>query len=156
MAAQENAQQTLEDNKALVRRWFEEVLNHEDFQVFDNICAVCHPQMLLTGGGGLGDIPGMEGAKQQIRVLRKAFPDIVFKVEEQIAEGYRVVTRISARATHAGEFQGVPPTGKQVNISGVSIWTVGEGQLIQEQVIVDRLAMLEQLGLLAAPGQGAA
>jgi steroid delta-isomerase-like uncharacterized protein len=157
MAVQEHEQDSLQSNKALVRRWFEQVINQGDMQLFDEICAVCHPNFVMIKGAGAGDLPGKEGAKKQIELFRSAMPDLTFTVEEQIAEGNKVVSRISAHGTHQGELFGIPPTGKKVKFKAVSIWTVGNGQLVQEEIFQDMLGVLQQLGVApAAPGQAQA
>ena len=77
-----------------------------------------------------------------------AFPDARFTVEDELAEGDRVVSRSTLRGTHQGEFMGIPPTGKPVTVTGMSIDRIVEGWLN-----FDGLGMLQQLGVIPAPGQ---
>ena len=96
-----------EQNKTLVRRVVEEVYNQGNLAVADELAAsdlVVHQTSQ--------EIRGREGAKQYVAALRAAFPDLHMTIEDQIAEGDRVVTRWTARGTHTGEFHGIPPTGK--------------------------------------------
>jgi steroid delta-isomerase-like uncharacterized protein len=102
-----------QQNKALVRRAVEEVWNRGNFAIVGELVA---SDLLIHSSTPGDDIQGPEGVKQFYTTLRAAFPDIHFTIEDQIAEGDRVVTRWTARATHKGEYQGVPPTGKQFSL----------------------------------------
>ena len=93
-----------EQNKTLVRRVVEEVYNQGNLAVADEL-AVSDLVIHLTSQ----EIRGREGAKEYVAALRAAFPDLHMTIEDQIAEGDRVVTRWTARGTHTGEFQGIPP-----------------------------------------------
>jgi steroid delta-isomerase-like uncharacterized protein len=144
-----------EENKAIVRRWFDEVLSRGDMDALDSICAECHPQFAVVRGVMEPAPLGMSGLKSLITGLRSAFPDLQATVEEQIAEGDKVVTRVTMRGTQRGEFQGMPATGQSFTIPGVSIWEVRGNLLIQEWVSWDAMGMMQQLGAIPAP-QGAA
>jgi steroid delta-isomerase-like uncharacterized protein len=144
-----------EENKAIVRRWFDEVLSRGDMDALDSICAECHPQFAVVRGVMEPAPLGMSGLKSLITGLRSAFPDLQATVEEQIAEGDKVVTRVTMRGTQRGEFQGMPATGKAFSIPGVSIWEVRGNLLIQEWVSWDAMGMMQQLGAMPVP-QGAA
>ncbi len=85
--------------------------------------------------------------------LRAAFPDIHFTIEDQIAAADRVVTRWSARATHSGEFQGIPPTGNAVVVTGIDIDRIADGKVVECWPVVDELGLLHQLGVAPSPGQ---
>jgi steroid delta-isomerase-like uncharacterized protein len=97
------------------------------------------------------EIHGREGIKQFYATLRAAFPDIHFTIEDQIAEGDRVVTRWTARATHTGEYQGIPPTGKQFSLTGIDIDRIANGKVVECWPIADELGVLQQLGVIPAP-----
>src|SRR5690349_21065347 len=111
-----------EENKAIVRRWFEEVVSHGDMSTLDAICVQCHPQFVVTRGVVEPPPQGIPGLKNLITTFRTAFPDFHATIEEQIAEGDKVVSRLTVSGTHRGEFLGIPPTGKPFTVSGVSIW----------------------------------
>ena len=81
-------------------------------------------------------------------MLRNAFPDITYTVEELIAEGDKVVARWSAEGTHLGDFVGIPPTHKQVRFSGIEIIRVVDGKAIEEWEELDRLGLMTQLGVI--------
>ena len=144
-----------DDNKAVVRRWFDEVLSQGDMGALDSICAECHPQFAVIRGVIEPAPLGMSGLKSLITSLRTAFPDLQATVEEQIAEGDKVVSRVTMRGTQRGEFNGMPATGKSFNISGVSIWEVRGNLLIQEWVHWDAMGMMQQLGAIPAPMEAA-
>ena len=140
-----------EENKAVVRRWFDEVLSRGDLDALDSICAECHPQFAVVRGVIEPAPLGMSGLKNLITGLRSAFPDLQATVEEQIAEGDKVVTRVTIRGTQEGEFLGMPATGRSFTIPGVSIWEVRGNLLIQEWVSWDALGMMQQLGAIPVP-----
>ena len=75
-------------------------------------------------------------------------------VDDLVAEGDKVVVRWTFRGTHPGEFQGVPPTGKQVTIIGISIFRIVGNKVVEDWTIIDLLGLLQQLGVIPPPGQG--
>jgi steroid delta-isomerase-like uncharacterized protein len=139
-----------EENKAIVRRWFEEVISRGNMNTLDLICAQCHPQFVVQRGVAEPPPQGIPAFKNLITSFRTAFPDFQATVEEQIAEGDKVVSRLTVTGTHRAEFMGIPPTGKPFNVSAVSIWEVKGGLLISEWVNWDTMGMMQQLGGSAA------
>ncbi len=136
-----------EENKALVRRWFEDLFNEGNLDVADEIIAPNH----LEHDPTLPDLPiGPEGQKQLVNLYRSAFPDARITIEEQVAEGDTVVTRWTGRGTHQGELMGVAPTGNQVTVTGVLISHISEGKIVESWSNYDALGMLQQIG--AVPG----
>jgi predicted ester cyclase len=89
-------------------------------------------------------------------MYRTAFPDYSCIVDDQIAEGDKVVTRWTARGTQRGALLGIPPTGKQVSLPGVVIDRIAHGQLVETWLQADVLGMLQQLGVVQAPAGAAA
>lgn len=136
-----------EENKALARRFFE-AWNEGDLDAFDEVMApdaVGHdPQ------DPFGAQTGPENAKQLASMYREAFPDVHFTVDQQIAEGDLVVSRWTATGTHEGELMGIPGTGKQSTITGISIDRVEGGQIVEGWTNWDTLGMMQQLGLVPA------
>ena len=138
-----------EENKALVRRWYEEVFNQK------NLAAVgefCDPQIIEH------DLPpglpaGSEGTKQLIGMFLAAFPDFHITAEDLIAEGDKVASRFTVRGTHKGEFMGIPPTGKQVTMTGIQIPRIANGKMVENWLNLDMLGLLQQLGVVPPPGQ---
>jgi steroid delta-isomerase-like uncharacterized protein len=101
-------------------------------------------------------LPGMppldRAAFQQFgQAFYAAFPDLRHSVEEQVAEGDTVVNRLLVRGTHRGEFQGIPPTGRAVEIAAVTIQRFAEGKIVETHLLFDTLGLLQQLGAVPAP-----
>ena len=135
-----------QENKLLMRRVVEEVWNRGNYAVLGELAAndiVIHIPP--------DDVHGPAGIEQFWATLREAFPDMCFTIEAQVAEGDRVVTRWTARATHKGEFQGIPPTGKQVCVTGIDIDRIVNGKNVETWTNMDELGLLQQLGALPAP-----
>jgi steroid delta-isomerase-like uncharacterized protein len=95
------------------------------------------------------EIPaGRDGIKALAQGYRTAFPDMDLKVEDQIAEGDKVVTRWSARGTHQGELMGIPPTGKEARTTGITIDRIANGQIVETWTNWNQLSLLQQLGVI--------
>jgi predicted ester cyclase len=135
-----------EENKALVRRWFAEVdkgnPNNED--------ELLPPDYVDHDPPLPGMAPGREGVKQANALLRAAFPDTVHTIEDQIAEGDKVVTRLRGRGTFQGEILGIPPNGKVVTIQGIAIHRIAGGKLVEHWAVADKLSFLQQMGAVPA------
>lgn len=140
-----------EQNKAITRRIFDEIESQGKLAVADEIFARDFINHLP-----FGEMHGTEGAKQFATMLRTAFPDLHTTVRDQIAEGDRVTTRWTARGTQKGPFQGVPPTGRQMEIGGITISRIANGKIIEQWGNPDLFSMMQQLGAVPAPAQGAA
>ena len=135
-----------DDNKAIDRRYVAEVLNGANLAAIDEIMAPSY----------VGHVPGFppsdrEGDKQLIAMFRGAFPDLRFTIEDQIAEGDRVVHRLSATGTHRGEFMGIPATGRRVTVTGVNINRFAGGQVVEAWGFMDLLGLMQQLGAVPSP-----
>ena len=141
---------TVEENKANVRRIWDEVWNLGKLDVVDEVLAkdyVGHIPSMPEG------VHGTEGFKQLITVYRTAFPDVHLTVEDLIAEGDRVVARWVTRGTHTGDMMGIPPTGSQIEIMGISIFHVIDGKVKEEWEGFDSLNLMQQLGVIPTPEQ---
>jgi len=134
---------TTGDNKALVRRWYEEVLNGSDLAAADGIVAA---DFVING-----ERVGREGIKQAAAQVRSIFPNLHVTIEDVIAEGDRVVTRFVGRASHRGDFLGIPPTGKTVTLAGVHVDRIADGRIAERWETVDLLTVLRQLGASVSP-----
>jgi steroid delta-isomerase-like uncharacterized protein len=136
-----------EDNKALARRAYE-ALNQRNWSVYYEQFApdgVYHNASMT--------IQGLDAYKQFLSMYLTAFPDAQFTIEDLIAEGDKVVTRQTFRGTHQGELMGIPPTGKQVTVSAIVIVRIVNGKAVEGWQNGDTLGMLQQLGVVPAPGQ---
>ena len=133
-----------EENKALVRRWFAEIDKGNE-HIVDELVAIDY----IDHNPPLPDMaPGREGVKQANTLLRVAFPDVRHTIEDQIAEGDKVVTRITARATFQGEILGIPPTGERITMEGISIHRIAGSQFVEHWAVADNLGLYQQLGAI--------
>jgi steroid delta-isomerase-like uncharacterized protein len=140
---------SLAENKAVVRRLLEEVINEGHQVVADELVTsnfVDHNPMP-------GFPPNREGFKKSFVTFRAAVPDLRYTIDDIIAEGDKVVVRWTAKGTHKGEMLGIPPTGKKVAISGVDVFRLAKGQLVELWLSWDQLGMLQQMGVIPMPGQ---
>lgn len=92
-----------------------------------------------------------EDLLQSITMVHVAFSDQRYTIVDQVAEGDRVTTRTTWEATHSGEYQGLPPTGKRVLVSGIAISRIENGQIVERWLEIDRLGWMQQLGLVPSP-----
>src|SRR5688572_10029384 len=139
-----------EENKALVRRWFDE-LDRRNFAIIDDLLPVDY----VDHNPPLPDLPpGREGVRQSSMRLYAAFPDAVHILEDQLAEGDKVMTRLTTRATFTGEILGFRPTGKVVEVRGMSVHRVVDGRLVEHWAHMDMAGFLEQIGAPADPDAG--
>ena len=136
-----------EENKAIIRRLYEEFLNQGNVNTFDELVSsdvVEHEEM--------GDLPpGAEGVKQFFAMFRAAFPDLRVSIGALIAEEDVVVARGTWNATHKGEFMGVPPSGKSVTFGVIDIFRIANGKVMEHWGQSDNLGLMQQIG--AIPGQ---
>ena len=141
-----------EENKALVRRWFAET-DRGNLAIIDELL----PPDYLDHNPPIPGLPrGREGVRQSNLLARAAFPDAVHVIEEQVAEGDKVLTRVLTRATFLGEFLGFPPTGKVIEVRGVSVHRIAAGRLVEHWAQADMTSFMEQLGPAPArDGRGA-
>lgn len=137
----------IEENKALVQRFIDEVMNAGNT---DALAAFCVPGTMFTGG--------IEG---QIKVMKIGFPDNHLSIEDILAEGDKVAVRVTIRGTNSGPLIGLPgfgrletpmpPTGKSVMGSGIYIFTVYNGKIVSFTAELDQIGLLRQLGWMFTP-----
>lgn len=132
---------TTESNKTLARRIPQEAFNKGSVAVFDEIAA---PD-LVDHAPAPGFPPGIEGYKTFVPVLRAAFPDLQYTVDLDVAEGDKVVQRVTARGTHQGDFMGIPATGKQVMWTETHILRFADGKIVEHWGNADQAGMMAQL-----------
>lgn len=101
-------------------------------------------------------VRGREGTKQFLAVYLKAFPDLHFEAEQFIASGNYVVLRWHATGTHKGEFNGIPPTNRQVSSRGCTVTEIRSDRIAKSSIYSDQLALLRQLGVAVGKAAGAA
>jgi predicted ester cyclase len=135
------------DNKALIRRFFEEVYTQKNLAAIEELIA---PNHIDHSASALGSPAGPEGSRQLIGMMLMAFPDLHVTIEDMIAEGDKVVVRMTMHGTQQGALGSIPPTRKQVALSTIDIVRIAGGQIAEEWGIDDRLGLLQQLGLVPA------
>ncbi len=137
-----------EDNKALVRRFYEEVFNQKNTAAIDQFFA----PNIVDHASPPGIPGGIEGQKQLIGMYLTGFPDLHFTFEDMIAEGGKVVTRITASGTQQGAFMGISPTGKHTTITAIDILRIEGGKFVEHWLEMDTLGVLQQLGVVPSMG----
>jgi steroid delta-isomerase-like uncharacterized protein len=134
-----------QDNKAAVRRFYDEVINGRNVEIVDELLtadAVDH-----TFGS-----QGVEASKQFFGMLFQAFPDLRVEVHDVIAEGELAAARVTYSGTHEGEFIGITATGRQTRISGVDFFRMQDGRQAEHWGGPDMASLLQQLGVMSPPG----
>jgi steroid delta-isomerase-like uncharacterized protein len=139
----------VERNKQVVQRFVQEVLAEGKKSAVDELVA---PDFRSHSWPSTGD--GRADLKAAIDRVANGLADSTFAIEDTIAEGDRVAVRVTASATHVGEFMGMPPSGKRYEVAEIHIFRVRDGQLVEHWDVIDTLGIMQQLGALPAPGGG--
>ncbi len=134
-----------EENKALVRRFIDEVINKGDLSVIDELTS----PSVVDHSAPPGLPSGPEGIKQMLTMFRTAFPDLNGTLEDLIAEGDRVAVRYTTRGTHQGDFMGIAATGKQIAIEGIEIDRIQDGKVVEHWESMDMMGLMQQLGAVS-------
>ena len=138
---------TLGENKDVVRRFIDEIQNAGRIELIEEIFA---PQ--FVDHNPLSSFPPTrDGTKQMFLYVRKSFPDFHMVIDNMIAEDDMVATRKTLHATHLGEYMGVAPRGKHLQMEVIDIFRIANGRLAEHWTVVDRLGMMEQLGVTQRP-----
>ena len=141
-----------EENKTKVRRLLEEGFGQGKVDVVDEVLRsdfVCYDP-----NSEAGEIRGADTIKGEIEYFRTAAPDLTYTVEDQVAEGDKVVSRYRVSGTHQGEFFGVPGTGNRVEFTGIQIDRFDEsGKMVEEWPEYDLLGAMRQIGAVPEPAQ---
>lgn len=131
-------------NKALIRRWFDEVWNSSRTDLIEELRA---PDIQATG---LGDSGSISRGEEPFRVfysnLKEAFPDLHIRIDDMLAEADKVAVRLTLEGTHAGQALGVHPTGNRVQFSGIVIARIQNGRIAEAWNSLDQWAILKQIG----------
>ena len=150
---------SMEENKAIVRRIYDELWNERRLEFADELIA----KDGVNYDTGLDPRPfGPEQMKGTVRMVTAAFPDNRHEVEEVIAEGDTVVLRCTLTGTHEGEFMGIPPTRRKITVNEIHIYRLKDGKAVEHRVGRDDLGAMRQLGVIAdaipvpgSPGEAA-
>jgi steroid delta-isomerase-like uncharacterized protein len=137
-----------ETNKAICRRMLDQLYNQHRPDLIPEFFA----EDLVVYVGRASRLPvGIEGYKQRVISALTAFPDIRITVDDEIAEGDKVVYRWTVTGTHEGEFAGIPPTRRAVTRAGIAIYRLVNGKIAENWLFADDVDFMQQLGALPAP-----
>jgi predicted ester cyclase len=139
---------TAEENKALVRRFFEEI-DKGNIAILDELVAEDYIDHSPPPFPGLP--PGREGVKQMFRIFQQATPGY-HKIEDQIAEGDKVITRLTSYGKHEGDLPGAPRTGNEMKMTSITIHRIENGKLVEKWAEKDMISLLTQLGIMQPQG----
>ena len=137
-----------EENKAIARRIIEDFINKGDLNVADQLFA----EDFINHNPARGTTPDREGMKQFINYMLAAFPNQILTIDDLIAEGDKVVLRMTGRGTHTGELLGIPATGKQIEVPGISILRIADGKMVDRWNISDNLLLLQWIRIVSSVG----
>ena len=142
-----------EANKTVIRRLTDEALNQGNMDLLDHVLADTFTYHDPANPG----VTSRDDYKQFVTALRTTFPDIHFTIEDEAADGEQLAVRWTMRGTHRGDLvmpEGpIPPTGKQVQVSGITLIRFTGGKVAEEWQNADNLGFLQQLGVIPTPGQ---
>jgi steroid delta-isomerase-like uncharacterized protein len=139
-----------EQHKELYRRFIEECFTGGNLALVDEMIAAD----AVDHQAPPGTAQGAEGLKQFLSMFRSAFPDLQATVDQVIAEGDTIAARFTMSGTHQGEFFGIPPTGKRMEITGIDVVRFENGKIVEHWGNQDDLGMMQQLGVIPMPGGG--
>jgi predicted ester cyclase len=138
---------SIEENKAVSRRYIEEIINTKNPTAIDEICSLDY----IDHDPFPGILPNRDSLKQFPEMHFAAFPDYHSTIEDKVAEGDKVVLRFTSRGTHRGDFFGISPTGKQVTVKGIAVHRIANGKVVENWVTMDMLSVMQQLGVVPPP-----
>jgi steroid delta-isomerase-like uncharacterized protein len=139
---------SVEENKRIVRRYYEELWNRWDLTLVNEMISEA---IVFRGSLGI-TTKGRDGFRQYMTTVQAAFPDFHNGIEDLIAEGDKVVAVLTYTGTHQGTIFGRAPTGKRIHYSGTAIFRIEANQIVSGWVMADTLGLLQQLGVVVSPG----
>jgi steroid delta-isomerase-like uncharacterized protein len=141
---------TMTEREALARRFFEDVFSEGRLELIDDITSddfqAHDPQDRFA------DLRGPAASRAVVKMYRNAFPDLRFTIEEVIEQRDRVVIRWTATGTHQGDLHGLAPTGRTATVTGITIWRMAGGRVVEGWTNWDTLGLMQQIGAAPAPG----
>ena len=138
---------SVEENKAILLNKHLEMFNEGNLSIADEIIS---PDYIYHGPAG--EFKGPEGVKQMVQTFRVAFPDGTFTINDMIGEGDKIAVRYTLTGTHKGDYLGLPPTGKQINMEGSFFYKFENGKEVEALPFMDSLTMFQQLGISPPSG----
>ena len=128
---------SIEQNTAIARRYYEDVWDKGNLAAVEELVA---PNIVLNDWA-----PGLDGLKKVISGTRVSFPDLHYALEDFIAAGDKVVVRFKFHGTQQGEYRGIAPTGKAISYTGIGIWRLADGKLVEHWSNIDLFGLMQQL-----------
>lgn len=139
------AANSIADNKAIGRRFFEVALGQGNWAAADELLA---PDVVMHHPSSPEPVRGSEAVKGFLGAFRAGFPDLNMTVEDVFAEDNNVAVRWRVRGTHTADLFGIEPTGKQMNVAGISIFRIANGKIAEDRVSEDSLGLMQQIGVI--------
>jgi steroid delta-isomerase-like uncharacterized protein len=136
-----------EQNKEIVRRYWDGKWNKRSPAILDELQS---PDVVYRSPSM--EVNNLEEYKQVFAAFTSAFHDSEVAIDDILAEGDRVMTRVTIRCTHKGELEGIPPTGKRLEVSAFTVFRLVDGKIVEEHELLDELGMMRQLGMELQPG----
>ena len=133
-----------EENKALIRRMTEEIFNKKNVDALGDFMA----GDMVDHNPPPTDKPGLKGLKDAFRIFFSALPDLSVQVDDVIAEGDKVVMRVTTTGTHQGDFMGITANGKKVSFGEIHVVRFDGGKMVEHWGIADQMGMMQQLGVV--------
>jgi hypothetical protein len=134
-----------ENNKKICHRFFEELHNNHNLKIIDELV----DKAVVSHDPFPGQAPGADGLKETIQMFQNAFPDLHVEIRDMLAEGNRVMTRLSVRGTHAGPFLDATPTHNPVAYDEIIILRLANGKIVEHWAVADALALMQGIGAVA-------
>jgi len=140
---------SIEANKTVIRQFYTEVVGAGDFSSLDDLVASGYVDHNAEKAGR-----GPMALRAHVTAMRTTFPDFTIRIEDMVAEGEKVVTRVTGQGTHSGGWMDIPPTGKLVSVRGINIDRLEDGRIAEHWGEADTVGMLRQMGVdvFAIPG----
>jgi steroid delta-isomerase-like uncharacterized protein len=135
-----------EQNKQIVSQFFE-TLDRQDTEMIDQLVSSTNYSLHFSG---MPPMDWNENKKEFLAPFTKAFPDLRRNIVDMVAEGDKVAVSINVTGTYKGEFQGIPPTGKQVSFTAMDILTIIDGKITEEWATADMMGLMQQIGAIPA------
>jgi predicted ester cyclase len=131
---------SIEESKQLFRRFYTEVVGGGDYSDLDSFIATDYVDHNAAEGGP-------EVVRTHLEAIRTTLPDFTIRIEDIFAEGDYVITRVTGRGTHLGEWMGIKPTGREIRLKGINIDRINNGRIVEHWGEADTVGMLVQMGV---------
>jgi predicted ester cyclase len=134
---------SIEESKQLIRRFYAEVVGGGDYSNLDSFVAADY----VDRNAAEESSRGPDVVRAHLEAIRTTLPDFTIEIEDIFAEGDHIITRVTGRGTHLGEWMGIKPTGREVRLKGINIDRVDRGRIAEHWGEADTIGMLMQMGV---------